>query len=333
MPSLKKSCFAKPFSHIYVERSVRTHPRTQRLLRQLQGGTVVEIDSYRHVFNRGKQNFALQKKSPKLILAKKQAPHVYPFSHNCQQAQFENAVYVTPALGCRFDCDFCFLHGMYSSANLVFFVNIEDTFEELAQMIAQANRPLLVSISYETDLLALETLCGTLSDWIAFCRLHPMMFMECRSRSGLFNKIESIPPADNFVLSWSLNPKEVIDLYEHGAPAFESRLSAARSAVNKGWHVRLCFDPVIPIPDWEAIYPRFFETVFDTIPSSQLYDVTVGSFRMGRDFFKRIRRRRPWCDLYFQDSNIDPEAFNRVIMGSLKKFVAEEKLIQWKSQS
>ncbi|MBN2714763.1 MAG: hypothetical protein JXX14_02845 [Deltaproteobacteria bacterium] len=332
MQSSSKSCFAKPLSHIYIEHAIATHPRTVSLVHRFPDAQNVYIDSYKHVFNRSHQNFDLQKKTPKLILAQKQVPHVYPFSEKCQMAAFEKAVYVTPVLGCRFDCDFCFLHGMYNSANPVIFVNIEEMQTELSQKAAESNTPLFVSLSYETDLLALEPICEMLPDWIAFSRRSPNLFFECRTRSGLFQKIAKEKPQQNFLLSWSLNPDEIITQFEHGAPNLNSRLRAARQALAAGWPVRLCFDPIIPIPDWQSSYRRLFKHVFDTLPARQLYDVTTGPFRMGSDFFKRIRKQRPWCDLYYKEMIIGTDSFNNVIVEGLQQYVPMEKVVIWKSQ-
>ncbi|MBN2529711.1 MAG: DNA photolyase [Deltaproteobacteria bacterium] len=340
MLSSKKSCFANPFSHIYIEHAIRHHPTTLRIINGLPRATILEIASYKHIFNRGKQNFELQKKSPKLILAQKQPPFVYPFSQNCQQAGFKQAVYVTPALGCRFNCDFCFLHGMYNSANLVVFVNTEDVFAELNAILNSSpsspllsptgdHCPLFVSISYETDLIALESICGLAGDWIEFCRQHPNVFVECRTRSGQIKQLSSPPSPGNFLLAWSLNPDEVIRRYEHGAPGLEKRLTAVDAALSEGWPVRICFDPILPGPGFEKRYSQLFETVFSRIPADSLFDVTAGPFRMGKDFFKRIRRQRPWCDLFYPSENVDSTTTYSAILQRLCDFVPEGKLVVW----
>ena len=63
---------------IYIERAIRTHPRTQRVLARYPNAVLIEIDRYGEVFNRRDQNFRLQKKNPALILAQKHDGFVLP---------------------------------------------------------------------------------------------------------------------------------------------------------------------------------------------------------------------------------------------------------------
>lgn len=64
--------YLNSFSHIYVERDVFEYEKTTDILRKVVNGQVIVIDNYKDVFNRPKQDFLLQKKSQKLILAKKE---------------------------------------------------------------------------------------------------------------------------------------------------------------------------------------------------------------------------------------------------------------------
>ena len=52
------------------------------------------------------------------------------------------------------------------------------------------------------------------------------------------------------------------------------QLENIRSAMEKGWNVRLCFDPVLP--GWEELVSY----VKDFIDPAKSYDVSVGGLRM-----------------------------------------------------
>ena len=54
-------------------------------------------------------------------------------------------------MNCIFDCEYCYLKGMYPSANIVVFVNLEDIFAEVAQKLE--NHSLYLCVSHDTDLL------------------------------------------------------------------------------------------------------------------------------------------------------------------------------------
>lgn len=54
-------------------------------------------------------------------------------------------------MNCIFDCEYCYLKGMYPSGNLVVFVNLEDIFAELEALLAQ--KSIYLCVSYDADLV------------------------------------------------------------------------------------------------------------------------------------------------------------------------------------
>ena len=61
-----------------------------------------------------------------LILAKKTSPFLYPITDMVQGHRMPSFFYTTPMLNCLYNCEYCFLQGMYSSGNIVIFVNQND---------------------------------------------------------------------------------------------------------------------------------------------------------------------------------------------------------------
>ena len=78
------------------------------------------------------------------------------------------------------------------------------------------------------------------------------------------------------------------------------RLAAVRSAMEKGWKVRICFDPVMIYSGWESDYKALIDKVISTLEGDQIFDATVGVFRMGQDYFNRIRKSSPESNVYYQ---------------------------------
>ena len=60
---------------------------------------------------------------------------------------------------CIYDCSYCFLQGMYSSANFVLFVNYEDFVLEIKKLISKKENITFFS-GYDCDSLALENITG-----------------------------------------------------------------------------------------------------------------------------------------------------------------------------
>ena len=72
-------------------------------------------------------------------------------------------------LNCIYDCKYCFLEGMFNSANYLLFINSEDYFKEIEKNNRRYsdNRVCFFS-GYDCDSLALEHVTGFASSFINF---------------------------------------------------------------------------------------------------------------------------------------------------------------------
>ncbi|WP_330587568.1 spore photoproduct lyase family protein [Anaerocolumna sedimenticola] len=241
MNSLAKNLYNPYFSHIYIEKDAKNHPKTREILAQFPGAQNIDINHYKDVFNRGHQNYALQKVTPNLILAIKKPPYVYEGAPVCQDFGNQHFYYSSSVMNCFYDCEYCYLQGMYPSANLVIFVNLEDIFHEAENLLK--SYPVYLCISYDTDLLALENRLGYVKEWHGFAGSHPDLTIELRTKSANFHVLNHLKPINNFILAWTLTPDSIQKTYEHHTPALNVRLECIKKAITKGYTVRLCFDP------------------------------------------------------------------------------------------
>ena len=122
------------FSAIYIESEVREHDRVKELLERFSSIPHIDCQRYGEVFNRKRQNFRIQKKFPALILAKKYGNLVLP-SPDGYGFDGGKSYYFSHMLNCIYDCRYCFLQGMYRSANYVLFVNYEDFESQIIESI------------------------------------------------------------------------------------------------------------------------------------------------------------------------------------------------------
>ena len=330
------------FSHIYVEEAARGHSLTEELLGRFPKAERIWIDDYKEIFARPGQNFLLQKQSMKLILATKKEKFLYAGSSNAQDFGQPNFHYNALILNCLYNCGYCYLQGMYPSANIVIFVNLKDYFEATREAIRQRadpSNPLYLAISYDTDLLAFESIVPYSRKWIEFSRREPNLLIEIRTKSANYSRVSDLDPHERVILAWSLSPREIAKKYECLTPSFEKRLAAATRAVKDGWKVRLCFDPVIRIPGWNEIYKKCVEETFSILPPEKISDVSVGGFRMNIDYFKRMKRFRDDTDVLFypyeREGNTvrySPEDTNEMIMhmrAMLQNYLPRERIEVW----
>ena len=156
-------------------------------------------------------------------------------------------------------------------------------------------------------LLAFEGIFPFVARWIEFCRNQQNLLIEVRTKSANFATIASCTPTENVILAWTLSPQEVVERYEPGTPSLKSRLAAVRSAIDAGWSVRLCFDPVLDISGWRDIYVEFIRYVFSELGGRPVRDVAIGTFRMNRGYLKRIKRQRQDSDILYKPFEINAE--------------------------
>lgn len=285
------------FDHVYVEETVRHHPRTEELLRRIKPARLTEIVDAHRFFNRPGQDFSLQKERRKLILTTKRDNFLYRADERILSFGGERDVYYNDVLrNCLYDCDYCFLQGMHRSANILLHVNLEDYLAAVDRKIREVGKsrsvPLYLSVSYLTDLLGFERPLGLARYWIEAARSRPDLEIEIRTKSDGFNSILECDPVSGVILTWSLSPERIAREQEQGTAAFQQRLIDARRAIQAGWRVRLCFDPVIAHPGWESLYDAAVEETFRRLKPDRVEAVSFGVFRMHPDFYRHLPRER-----------------------------------------
>lgn len=118
----------------------------------------------------------------KLILAHNSGRKLYEGPDVCHDFGNRNFYYTSSVLNCVYNCEYCFLQGMFPSGHLVMFVNLEDYFAEVENQLSK--HPLYLSVSYETDLLAMENIAPFASEWLRFASAHPDLAVELRTKSA-----------------------------------------------------------------------------------------------------------------------------------------------------
>lgn len=322
MKNLSEDYYNPPFSHIYVEAAVRDHPRTRRILASFPHARIVLIGHYKDVFCRRGQDYCRQRRSQCLILAQKKGRLSYPGAPVCQNFGNEHFYYMSCMMNCVYDCEYCYLKGMYPSGNMVVFVNLEDFFEE-AKRLADSN-PAYLCVSYDSDLLAAEGLAGYAGEWLRFAKNQEGLSVEIRTKCAPLQFFQQALPASQVIFAFTLSPQAVIDAYEHGAPSLARRISCAALAQSRGFSVRLCFDPVLYVPDWERHYDDMLSLVFQGLDLERVRDAGVGTFRISGAYLKKMRKNEPGSAVaQFPYQNEDGVyGYGRLLAGRLQGLVA-----------
>lgn len=288
---MQENLLQKKFSHIYMEDDIRNRKRLEQILAHFPGSRVIPIHHYKDVFNRSRQDFMLQHKTQNLVLAEKKGELVYPGAPVCQSFGNEHFYYTSSVMNCIYDCEYCYLKGMYPSGNLVVFLNLEDIFQEVEKLLKK--HPVYLCVSYDTDLMALEHILGYVKLWSEFTLEHPDLSIEVRTKSGDTSVYRNFAVSDRCIFAFTLSPDYVAENYEHGSGNLRARIAAAREALDAGFPVRLCFDPMIYVPGWKEKYEKMLQLVKELLPLNKIRDISVGSFRISNDYLKSMRKAMP----------------------------------------
>lgn len=295
MKNLKKDYYNPFFSHIYVEKAVLDHPRTKRILQKFPKANLISINHYKDVFCRKGQNFICQQQSQNLILGAKQGTLIYKGAPVCQSFGNEEFYYTSCIMNCIYDCEYCYLKGMYPSGNIVIFVNLEEIFDQVRTHLN--DHDMYLCVSYDTDMLAMEPIAGYVEEWISFAKtlshLPKRLKVEIRTKSANRQFWQKHIPVPGIIYGITLSPQAVIDAYEHKTPSLAQRIASVKEALQRGFSIRLCFDPMLYCRDWQQRYHEMLNQIFAEINMEEIEDVSVGSFRVSQDYLKKMRKNQP----------------------------------------
>lgn len=314
------------FSTIYIEEEVLQSARVRSLLDRFSQVPQVVCDRYGEVFNRKSQNFRLQKIAPALILAKKHGKKVLaaPAGYGYNDSK---SYYFSHMLNCVYDCRYCFLQGMYSSANYVLFVNFEDFEKALVEKIEENDGGGVYYSGYDCDSLALEPVSNFCRYFLPVFGRYPNAELEIRTKSTQVRCLLEIEVIPNCVIAMSFTTQEAATQWEHKVPSIEKRLEALHKLQLAGWKVAIRFEPLILGAEGLAPYKALFEKIFAKLDVEKLHSVSSGLFRMPVNFHKKIVKLYPDEELYARPTEIKEGMISLKSAEESSQLVAIEKLL------
>ena len=282
------------YKHIYIESEVLELPVTHTILERFPAADIVHCSRYGEIFNRKSQDFRLQKQQPSLILARKHARHVLAAPPGYGVGGRHN-YYFSVMLNCLYDCRYCFLQGMYRSANHVVFVNYADFASSIRNAVSSHDESDEVWFfsGYDCDSLAMEPTIGMADYFIDQFESLDNAWLELRTKSTQIRTLLNRRPAPNVVSAFSMTPDRISTQLENKVPQVAKRIAAMVRLQEKGWKVGLRFDPLIYVPDYRQQYRDLFDQIFSRLDADLIHSVSVGAFRLPKDFYRALERMYP----------------------------------------
>lgn len=314
---------------LYIEQTLKNNLDIDPIIKKIRPETIEWIDHYKDVLNQRGGSWRVQKRFQSLILAYRKDSFFYEASPLTHSIDFNHFYYNTLSLNCLYDCEYCYLQGMFNTPHLVMFLNNRDFILAADALSERLRQPFYMALSYDTDLPAIEHLYPYCKEWIDYAETNPHITIEIRTKSNRTEFFKNRTPLKNVVLSWSINPEAMAKSYERMTPSSSQRIHAAVLAHQMGWPVMLCIDPVIYHKDYLEHYQRLITQLSSLFDNKQIFGISVGTFRMNTQYLSNIRKQRPESELLwypFERKNghaFYQESIRSTILESIKNLLIE----------
>ncbi|MCL2792533.1 MAG: radical SAM protein [Spirochaetaceae bacterium] len=197
--------------------------------------------------------------------------------------------------GCTLGCSYCIMKSYLNFSPITVYVDSSASIEEIKR-IALSNKDRIVRVGTGEvgDSLQFDPLFEMSADFIQGLADTENVYFEAKTKTCFVDHLLEIKNKGNGVISFSLNPEEIILTEETEAFSLDNRLDAATKAVKAGYNLAFHFDPVICEEEWEK---RYLDTIekLSVFPKEKIKWISIGTLRYPPDLKEKIAQaERPY---------------------------------------
>jgi len=182
---------------------------------------------------------------------------------------------------CPMDCSYCILQGYLNNPCVTFYPDFAKVFREIEGILTKyPHRIFRFGTGELGDSLALDKIVGFADAAVPLFAAKNNAILELKTKSVEVNHLLSLDHRGKTVISWSLNPQQVIEAEEHWTAPLGARLEAARLCSDVGYPIGFHFDPLIYYPGWEKAYQEVVDLLFKQIDPCRVMWVSLGGLRL-----------------------------------------------------
>ena len=177
---------------------------------------------------------------------------------------------------CPYDCKYCYLAGtpgVKFSPTVKVFLNLEHILSQIDKAACQLTKPTAFYLGKLQDSLAMDSLTGYSKIMVPFFTRQKYARMTMLTKSDNVENLVGLEHNGHTILSWSLNPPEVSEMFETNVPSISERISAMQQCAKAGYPIRAVVMPIIPVENWQCVYREFLKSLLTNI---ELDRITLG---------------------------------------------------------
>ncbi len=277
---LAKGSISTPERQRYVERIVKIYPEAR----------VLEcLDTPHNRIELNETDMLALHKAGKHTLVFGELKNAVRFSEE-EGNTCPNYWHFSPYGFCPFGCKYCYLagtQGVKFSPTVKIHVNLPEMLAEIDRVACRLQKPTAFYIGKLQDALALDPFTAYSTLMIPFFAEHPFARLTLLTKSSNVDRLTELEHKGHSILSWSVNPPEVCQVFEENVPAVEARLEAMHRAASAGYPVRAVMMPIIPIEGWQEAYADFTRHLVETVPLQRLTLGGICSYKAARQLMER----------------------------------------------
>lgn len=278
------------WNEVYVEEKIKDHPRVKNILKKLNKNPLL-IPAYDDIWGRSKKPYLQKRDTLNLFLARKEG-QLLKSAPDAYGSAGEPHYYFIHAYNCIYECQYCYLQGYFNSPDIVLFINHEEILAEMKRTLTtHSGQKVWFHAGEFSDSLALTHLTGELELYHEFCKRNPDAIIELRTKSINLKEILKLEPLPNFIVSFSLSPKDMARRVDLKTPSMDSRLKAMEQLKEKGFPVAAHFDPIIFEDRLKENYEELL-TKMKHVNSSLEY-LSLGVVRFTKDVYREAEKNYP----------------------------------------
>jgi spore photoproduct lyase len=205
-------------------------------------------------------------------------------------------------MNCPMDCVYCILQAYLNRPWISCFVNIDDLFKEMTQVLGENPEKLFrIGTGEFTDSLALDNLTDLSTRLIGFFSKKKQVILELKTKSACIENLENLSHGQRVVIAWSLNAPGIVQREEIRSASLAERLASANKCAQWGYPLAFHFDPIIDHPHWREGYADTIEQLFAAVPPESIVWISLGALRYLPQLKNIGTQRFPASVIFYQE--------------------------------